>query len=92
MVGAAAAPSTALLLLPEQGCDLDAVVAEAERRLILQALERMGGVRTQAAKLLGVSFRSLRYRLAKLGIEAAVDGESEDDDGGRSSSPEGRGG
>ena len=48
-----------------------------ERRLLLQALERSGGVRTQAAKLLNVTLRSLRYRLQKHGL-----GDSEADPGG----------
>jgi two-component system response regulator PilR (NtrC family) len=90
IVGAVAAPAGSLLTLPEAGCDLDAVIAEAERRLILQALERTGGVRTQAAKVLGVTFRSLRYRLAKLGLEvgdAPADEPPDEHASGRFSSP-----
>ncbi len=67
--GMAGAPTPAFGTLPEEGCDLDVVLAEFERRLLLQALERAGGVRKAAAKLLGVTFRSYRYRLAKLGLE-----------------------
>ncbi|MEM9694504.1 MAG: sigma-54 dependent transcriptional regulator [Myxococcota bacterium] len=69
-----------LVELPEAGCDLEAVLADAERNLIRQALARTGGVRKQAAKLLGVSFRSLRYRLAKLEleVEGIVDEDSSD--------------
>jgi two-component system response regulator PilR (NtrC family) len=63
--GAAAQPTPALVSLPEDGCALDDVLGEIERRLILQALERTGGVRTNAAKLLGVTFRSFRYRMQK---------------------------
>jgi two-component system response regulator PilR (NtrC family) len=63
--GAASQPTPALVGLPEDGCNLEEVLGEVERRLLLQALERSGGVRTQAAKLLGVTFRSLRYRLQK---------------------------
>ena len=44
-------------------------MADLERRLITAALRRTRGVRKQAAALLGISFRSLRYRLEKLGIE-----------------------
>ena len=33
--------------------------------MLLRALDQAGGVRTQAAKLLGMSFRTFRYRLAK---------------------------
>jgi two-component system response regulator PilR (NtrC family) len=49
--------------------DLDQAVADLERRLIGEALRRTGGVRKEAARLLHISFRSLRYRLQKLGIE-----------------------
>lgn len=40
-----------------------------ERRLIMQALEETRWNRTAAAERLGLSFRSLRYRLKKLGID-----------------------
>jgi two-component system response regulator PilR (NtrC family) len=66
--GTVGAPGGTLLELPEQGCNLDEVVNEVERRLLTEALQRTGGVRTAAAKLLGISFRSIRYRLAKLGL------------------------
>jgi two-component system response regulator PilR (NtrC family) len=66
--GAASQPTPGLVVLPEEGCQIDDVLGELERRLLLQALERTGGVRTQAAKLLGVTLRSLRYRLQKHGL------------------------
>ncbi len=50
------------------GVALDEELAELERRLILEALEVSGGVKKKAAKLLDISFRSMRYRLLKLGI------------------------
>ena len=55
--------------LGEDGIDLDTAVADLERHLIGEALRRARGVRKEAAKLLGISFRSLRYRLEKLGIQ-----------------------
>ncbi|HJL18885.1 MAG TPA: sigma-54 dependent transcriptional regulator [Sandaracinaceae bacterium LLY-WYZ-13_1] len=55
------------------GFDVDEYLGSIERELILRALERTGGVRTEAAKLLGVSFRSFRYRLAKYGLGEAGD-------------------
>jgi two-component system response regulator PilR (NtrC family) len=66
--GATARPTPALSILPDQGCQLDDVLGELERRLILQAIERADGARVVAAKLLGVSLRSLRYRLQKLSM------------------------
>jgi two-component system response regulator PilR (NtrC family) len=62
---------------PDDGVDLERVVADYERELIGRALEHAGGVRKSAAKLLGISFRSLRYRLAKLGFAGSDD--SDDD-------------
>jgi two-component system response regulator PilR (NtrC family) len=37
--------------------------------MIIAALERTEGVRTKAAQILGISFRSFRYRLEKHGLE-----------------------
>ncbi len=62
--------------LPEGGIDLEAALASVEKNLIEQALSRTAGNRTAAAELLGVSFRSLRYRLPKLGIDP---GEGDDE-------------
>ena len=42
---------------------------DIERNAILQALEKTRYNKTAAAKLLGMSFRALRYRIKKLGIE-----------------------
>ncbi len=64
------------LELPEDGCDLDRVMDAVEKSLVLQALERTGNVRKHAAKLLGITFRSMRYRLSKLGVEVAEDATS----------------
>jgi two-component system response regulator PilR (NtrC family) len=74
--GAASQPTPGLSVLGD-GCNLDDMLGELERRLIVQALERSGGVRTNAAKLLGVTFRSLRYRMEKLGMVQLTD-EDED--------------
>jgi two-component system response regulator PilR (NtrC family) len=41
---------------------------DIEKRAILKALEKANNNKTAAAKLLGVSFRTLRYRLTKLGL------------------------
>jgi two-component system, NtrC family, response regulator PilR len=62
---------------PAEGVDLERLLADYERIWVNRALEHTGGIRKRAATLLGVSFRSLRYRLVKLGIEREVDDESE---------------
>ncbi len=51
--------------LPEEGIDLEALLNEIEVSLLKQALERTNGNKTEAARLLGLNFRSFRYRLAK---------------------------
>ena len=62
---------------PPSGVDLDSLISDFERGWVLRALEQTGGIRKRAATLLGITFRSLRYRLAKLGIDKAVDDEPE---------------
>ena len=54
--------------LPPEGLDLEEFLAKIEISLLRQALERTGGNKTEAAKLLGLNFRSFRYRLAKYGL------------------------
>lgn len=59
-----------LLPPPERGSEtLDAYLNRLEREAIMEALLHCEGNRTAAARALGVSFRSLRYRLERLGIE-----------------------
>jgi two-component system NtrC family response regulator len=53
-------------------------VAAFERRLIVEALDRAQGVRTRAARELGMSERHLRYKLKKYGLDHAA-GEGEDE-------------
>lgn len=51
------------------GETLDDHINRVEKQLILDALAKTGFNRTAAARLLGVTFRSLRYRIERLGIE-----------------------
>jgi two-component system response regulator PilR (NtrC family) len=53
--------------IPESGIDLECLLRTAEKTLLNRALEKTGGVKTEAAKLLGLSFRSFRHRLQKYG-------------------------
>jgi len=57
--------------IPPEGIDLEAEVDEFERALLAEALAMCGGVKKKAAQLVGVSFRSFRYRLEKLGLDDA---------------------
>jgi two-component system response regulator PilR (NtrC family) len=60
------AAATAVALGP--GFSLEHYLDDMERRYLLTALQQSGGVKSRAAELLGLSFRSFRYRLAKLGL------------------------
>ncbi len=55
--------------IPPEGIDLEARIQEYERGLLREALRLAGGVKKRAAQLCGVSFRSFRYRLEKLGLD-----------------------
>ena len=50
--------------LPEDGLDFDRVIEEMEKDLLLKALEKSGGVKKEAARILQMSFRSFRYKLS----------------------------
>ena len=63
--GAAAAASSVQL----PGAPLPAYLDQVEREAILAALAKTGFNRTTAAKLLGLTFRTLRYRMQRLGIK-----------------------
>jgi two-component system response regulator PilR (NtrC family) len=52
-----------------RGVSLDAILEEIERAYLQKALECSSGNKNKAADLLGISFRSLRYRLDKLNFE-----------------------
>ena len=61
-----ALPDVSGLPLPER-------LEKIERQAILAALEKTHYNRTAAAKVLGVSFRALRYRMERLGIKDELD-------------------
>ena len=56
-------------LLDEVNGDLETYLASKERQILTEALTAHRWNRTSAARSLGISFRSLRYRLKKLGLE-----------------------
>lgn len=64
--GESTAPIT---LLEEVNGDLETYLASRERQILTEALTAHRWNRTSAARSLGISFRSLRYRLKKLGLE-----------------------
>jgi two-component system response regulator PilR (NtrC family) len=69
---------------PEKNLELNLpdYLEDVEKKAIIQALEKTNNNKTAAAKLLGVSFRTLRYRLSKLGLakEGDLDLDIENED------------
>ena len=64
--------------IPHEGLDLEGLIGDIEKELLLKALEKTNWIKKDAAKLLHLNFRSFRYRLDKynlnkkpLGKEAA---------------------
>jgi two-component system response regulator PilR (NtrC family) len=51
-----------------EGFSLERHLDEVERRFLEASLKKADGVKTRAAELLGLTFRSMRYRLAKHGL------------------------
>lgn len=70
-------PPQHLSFSPTQASELNLTdyLEDVEKKAIVQALDKTSNNKTAAAKLLGVSFRTLRYRLAKLGLEKSDDTE-----------------
>ena len=56
------------LELPEEGSKLNDALSRMERELMKKALQKTRGSKSKAAKLLGISLDSLRYRIEKLDL------------------------
>jgi len=54
--------------IPEGGVDLNSILEDIERKYIVTALENTGYNMTKAARILNMSFRSIRYKVKKLRI------------------------
>jgi len=54
--------------IPLDGIDLEGLLTEIEKDLLLKALDKARGVKKDAAELLRLDFRSFRYRLAKYNL------------------------
>ena len=62
-------PDTSGSALPEDADSLESYLEGIEKNVIVEALEATRWNKTAAAKKLGITFRALRYRLKKLGLE-----------------------
>ena len=57
----------------DDGVDLDKIIGQIEKELLIKAIHAANGVKKRAAKLLNISFRSMRYRVEKYSLGAADD-------------------
>lgn len=71
------APSASLMIpsvaIPDEGINFTQVVSQLERELILRCLEKTGGNKRQAARLLQLSRTTLIDKLNRLNVAAASD-------------------
>ncbi|MGB5014492.1 MAG: sigma-54 dependent transcriptional regulator [Pyrinomonadaceae bacterium] len=74
--GTSGVSSNDLFKLPAEGVNFE----EVERSLIMQAMDRTDNNITKSAKLLGLTFRTLQYRLEKFGFKKDGDGTEEADE------------
>lgn len=65
--------------ITQDGLDLDKVVGQIEKELLVKAIHASNGVKKKAAKLLNISFRSMRYRIEKYNLGSLGDDELDDE-------------
>lgn len=63
-------PTSSLTELPPGGVELEPLIEQIEVNLIRQALQNVKHSQKKAAELLGLTPRSLRYRMQKYGLDA----------------------
>lgn len=71
--------STHEIQITEEGLDLDKVMGQIEKELLIKAIHAAGGVKKKAAKLLSITFRSMRYRVEKYSLGSLGDDDLEDE-------------
>lgn len=65
--------------ITEDGVDLDKIIGQIEKELIVKAIHAANGVKKRAAKLLGITFRSMRYRVEKYNLGSISDDELDEE-------------
>lgn len=71
--------STHEIQVTDDGLDLDKVMGQIEKELLIKAIHAAGGVKKKAAKLLNITFRSMRYRVEKYSLGSLGDDDLEDE-------------
>ncbi len=62
-----------------EGVDLDKIIGQIEKELIIKAIHTADGVKKRAAKLLSITFRSMRYRVEKYNLGSISEDELDDE-------------
>ncbi len=65
--------------ITDEGLDLDKVIGQIEKELLVKAIHATNGVKKKAAKLLGITFRSMRYRVEKYNLGTITDDELDEE-------------
>lgn len=65
--------------ITDDGVELDKIMGQIEKELIIKAIHQAGGIKKKAAKLLKITFRSMRYRIEKYNLGTVNDDELADD-------------
>ena len=66
--------------ISDEGIDLEKVLGQIEKELIIKAIHAANGVKKKAAGLLDISSRSMRYRVEKYNLGSISDEEELDDE------------
>ncbi|MBY0316137.1 MAG: sigma-54 dependent transcriptional regulator [Bdellovibrionales bacterium] len=65
--------------ITEEGVDLEKIIGQIEKELIIKAIHAANGTKKKAAKLLGITFRSMRYRIEKFNLGSVGDDELDEE-------------
>jgi two-component system response regulator PilR (NtrC family) len=71
--------STHEIQVTDEGVDLDKIMGQIEKELLIKAIHAAGGVKKKAAHLLNITFRSMRYRVEKYSLGSLGDDDLEDE-------------
>ncbi len=63
----------------DDGVDLDKIIGQIEKELIIKAIHQANGIKKRAAKLLNITFRSMRYRIEKYNLGTVGDDELDEE-------------
>lgn len=71
--------STHEIQITDEGLELDKIMGQIEKELLIKAIHAAGGVKKKAAKLLNITFRSMRYRVEKYSLGSLGDDDLDEE-------------